>query len=109
MTLRNLPMGEAVALADLITCRLGQVSSMGLSTMDSTCAMTLLAFAAGEMVSEEVYAADMLYCALEGDVVIVLPDERKVVPQGKVFAVSAGVEHAVEGTGTFKVLQIAVG
>ena len=109
MTLRNLPLEEAFTLAEKITCRPGQVSSMGLTTFGSTCDMTLLAFAEGESVSEETYAADVLYVALEGQPTIVFPDKRVAIPAGQMLVVPAGVLHAVEGLGAFKILQIAVG
>ena len=109
MTLRNLPLEEAFELAERITCRPGQVSSMGLTARDSTCDMTLLAFADGEIVSEETYAADMLYLVLEGEPSIVLPDTRVAVSAGQMLVVPASTLHAVEGPGAFKILQIAVG
>ena len=109
MTLRNLPLEEAFELAERITCRRGQVSSMGLTTHGSTCDMTLLAFSEGDSVSEETYGADVLYVALEGEPTIVLPDKRVAIPVGQMLVVSAGVLHAVEGPGAFKILQIAVG
>ena len=109
MGLRNLPANQAVKLADLITCKPGQISSMGLTTHDCPTAITLLAFSDGEDVSEETYASDMLYYAVEGSFVIVMPDARIPVTQGEALAVPAGMLHAVENDGAFKVLQIAVG
>ena len=108
MTLRILPYGQPVNLGDIISCRPGQVSSMGLSEAGSTCDMTLLAFADGESVSEEVYLSDVMYVALEGQPAVVLPDMRVALAAGQVLAVPAGMLHAVEGDGPFKILQIAV-
>ena len=70
--------------------------------------MTLLAFADGESVSEEVYLSDVMYVALEGQPAVVLPDMRVALAAGQVLAVPAGMLHAVEGDGPFKILQIAV-
>ena len=54
MGLRNLPTDEARSVAGLIENRLGQVSSMGLTAGGSVDFM-LMAFSAGESVSEEEY------------------------------------------------------
>ena len=109
MTLRNLPLEEAFDLAEKISCRAGQVSSMGLTAFGSSCDMTLLAFSDGEIVSEETYAADVLYVVLEGEPTMVLPDKKVSIPAGQMLVVPAGTLHAVEGPGAFKILQIAVG
>lgn len=109
MPLKNLPVGNAVALADLMTQRPGQVSSMALSCSDDV-DMTLLAFSGGESVSEEEYLGDTMYFAVQGDAVVVLPDRREPVRQGEVLMVPQHVEHAVQGAGdgAFKLLQISL-
>lgn len=109
MGLRNLPFGAPVGLAGTIACRPGQVSSMGLTKAGSACDITLLAFAAGESVSEEAYPSDVLYLALEGQPAVVLPESRAELAAGQALAVPAGTLHAIEGEGPFKILQIAVG
>ena len=58
--------------------------------------------------SEEVYLSDVMYVALEGQPAVVLPDMRVALAAGQVLAVPAGMLHAVEGDGPFKILQIAV-
>ena len=108
MGVRNIPQKQAIDLAELIACRPGQVSSRGLSTLDSPCDMTLFAFAEGESVSEEIYATDMLYLAVEGKPTIVFSDGRVEMSTGQMVVAPAGVSHVVEGAGAFKVLQIAI-
>lgn len=109
MPLCNLPEGQAASLAGLVTCRAGQVSSMALARGAST-SITLLAFSAGESVSEETYPGDTLYQVVEGAADIVLPDARVRVAAGEVMRVSAGVLHAVEGHAgaAFKLLQLTL-
>lgn len=109
MPLRNLPTEKAATLADLIACKPGQVSSRALSR-SSSIDMTLLAFAAGESVSEEEYFGDTLYYVVEGAACVVLPDARVRVCAGEVLEVPAHVEHAVEGAdgAAFRLLQITV-
>ena len=107
MGLRNLPTDEARSVAGLIENRLGQVSSMGLATGGSVDFM-LMAFSAGESVSEEEYFGDVLYYLVEGAACVVLPESRIVLEAGQVLRVPAHVEHAVEDAGGegFKLLQL---
>ena len=90
MGLRNLPTDEARSVAGLIENRPGQVSSMGLTAGGSVDFM-LMAFSAGESVSEEEYFGDTLYHVVEG-----------MVP--------ARIPHAVEGHegAAFKLLQLTI-
>lgn len=109
MPLRNLPVDRAVPLARLVECKPGQVSSMSFSRAPDA-SMTLLAFAAGESVSEEEYFGDTLYYVVEGAANVVMPTGRVRVGAGEVFKVEARVQHAVEGAdgAAFKLLQITV-
>ena len=109
MSIKNLPFDEPFHLSQHISCRAGQVSSMGLTKPNSTCDMTVLAFSEGESVSEETYAADMMYMVVEGAMTVALPDRRETLDCGQAMVVSAGTPHAVEGPGAFKMLQIGVG
>lgn len=107
MPLRNLPLDSAASLSSLIETRLGQVSSKSLAAADNV-AMTLLAFAPGESVSEEEYPGDTLYLCVEGKMRLVLPDTNVELDSGQVLCVPAHTQHAVEGADDagFKILQI---
>ncbi len=109
MGLRNLPCDKATCLSDLIEARPGQVSSMSLASAHGIAA-TLLAFSAGESVSEEAYAGDTLYQCVDGRMVLLLSAGRVEVAAGQVLCVPAGTMHAVESAdgGSFKVLQLTV-
>lgn len=109
MELRNLPTEAAAPLAGLIENHPGHVTSMSLSR-GAGAGITLLAFAAGESVSEEEYFGDTLYYLIEGRAVVVLPEGRVPLAAGEVLRVPAHVLHALEGAGdgAFKVLQITV-
>ena len=109
MPLRNLPTGAAVPLASLIEARPGQVSSMSFTRLGDPVSMTLLAFAEGESVSEEMYPADTLYLVAEGSTDIVFAGRRVTVHAGEVLMVPAGVEHAVEPVEAVKLLQVSFG
>ena len=108
MPFRNLPTEAAAPLASLIDARSGQVSSMALTRLGDPVSATLLAFAAGESVSEEVYPGDTFYLVAEGSVDIVFADRRVAMAAGEVLMVPAGVEHAVEPQGAAKLLQVCL-
>ena len=109
MEFRNLPTDEARPIAGLIESRQGQVSSMALASGGAVDFM-LMAFAAGESVSEEEYFGDTLYQVVEGMADVVLPDRRVAVAAGEAFMVPAHIPHAVEGYegSAFKIMQLTI-
>ena len=108
MGLRNLPTERAERLAELVTNRPGQVSSMALTGFGDAADMTLLAFAQGESVSEEAYEGDTLYYLVEGEAEVVLGERRVRMGAGDVLMVPRGTLNAVESVTAFKVLQITI-
>ena len=108
MGLKNVPTDESQPLASLVACRPGQVQSVAFTQVDAPISLVLLAFSAGESVSEEVYGADALYYAVEGAARIVVEGEPRALPEGAVLRVPAGVPHAVEAAGPLKLLQASV-
>ena len=108
MPLRNLPTRAPAPLASLIDLRPGQVSSRALSR-DAGLDLTILAFSAGESVSEEEYFGDTLYYLVEGRASVVLPDADVALEAGEVLCVPAHVPHAVDNVGEdFKLLQLTL-
>ena len=108
MPLKNLPIEAACSLASLATCRPGQVQSVSFTPVDAPASFMLLAFSVGESVSEEVYAADVLYYAVEGAARIVVAGRVVPLAAGEVLCVPAGVPHAVEAVGPLKLLQASI-
>lgn len=104
---RNLPVDHVVNFAQMIRIQPGRVVSMALSR-EEHCQITLLAFAAGESVSEEQYFGDTLYYVLEGEMPLTIQDREYVLRTGECMAVPAHVLHAVGGTTSFKLLQITL-
>ena len=104
--LRNLP-EQPQAWKSLIDVRPGSVVSMALSRVENV-QMTLLAFAAGESVSEESYFGDTMYTVLEGEMPLMMNGETAVVHAGECVAIPAGTLHAIGGAGAFKLLQLTV-
>lgn len=110
MGLHNIPTETPAQLASLVTARPGMVASRSL-TRDTDSSMTLLAFSAGESVSEEVYPQDVMYYLVEGRATVTLPQRCVDMQAGDVLCVPAGVPSAVAGTDSaagFKLLQVAV-
>lgn len=108
MPLRNLPTDHAEALAGLIDEHPAQVSSMSLAR-DAGADVTLLAFAPGESVSEEIYFGDTLYYLVEGEAAVSLPDGDVPIVAGEVLRVPAQTPHGVENVGVgFKLLQLTL-
>ena len=110
MGLRNIPTDAPVQFASLVAARKGTVASRSL-TRGGDGSMTLLAFAPGESVSEEIYPQDVMYYLLEGSAIITLPSGNVDMRAGDVLCVPAGVPSAVEGASPsagFKLLQVAV-
>lgn len=105
--LRNLPTDQGAKLGELIEIRPGRVVSMALSRSEG-CQMTLLAFSAGESVSEEQYWGDTFYYVLEGEMPLETAAGCRVLRTGECMAVPVGTLHAIGGEGPFKLLQITV-
>ena len=106
MGLKNVPMDAPQPLASLATCRPGQVQSVAFTPMDAPASLVLLAFSAGEGVSEETYGTDTLYYAAEGTGRIVVEGAVHALAVGEVLCVPAGVMHAVEASTDYKLLQL---
>lgn len=105
--LRNLPTEAPEALASLISMHPGRVVSRALSR-SKHCRMTLLAFAAGESVSEERYPGDTLYFVLEGEMPVVFGNSIQRIAAGQCLAIPAHTLHAVGGASACKLLQITL-
>lgn len=110
MGLRNIPTSTPAPLASLVVAREGMVASRSL-TRGGEASMTLLAFAAGESVSEEVYPQDVMYFLVEGEAIVSLPDGAVTMREGDVLCVAAGTLSALAGADPdrgFKLLQLAI-
>ena len=105
--LRNLPTEQGAALSGLIQIQPGRVVSRTLSHTEG-CQMTLLAFDAGEGVSETSYCGDTFYYVLEGCMPLATAADRKFLSTGECIAVPAHTPHAIGGDGPFKLLQITL-
>lgn len=106
MALRNLPTDEPKQLAELISVKPGQVSSMSLSAIDDAASLMLFAYAEGESVSEERYPQNVLYYVVEGAAEVRFAERVVPMTTGQVLMVPSGVEHAIEPISACKILQV---
>lgn len=106
MSLRNLPIDNPKQLAELITVKPGQVSSMSLSAIDDEASIMLFAYSEGESVSEERYPKNVLYYVIEGSFDITFADRCVPMQAGDIFMVERDVDHAIQPRSACKILQI---
>ena len=104
MGFRNLPTQTPQPLVGLVEARAGQVTSRTITRVGDPLAGTILAFSAGESVSEERYPGDTLYYLIEGSATI----NGQVMAAGDVLVVPALTEHAVNPDGPAKLLQLTL-
>ncbi len=104
MGFKNLPTEAPQPLSLLVEARDGQVTSRTITRVGDPLAGTVLAFSAGESVSEERYPGDTLYYLIEGTATVNGQDMRA----GDVLVVPAGTNHAVDPRGPAKLLQLTL-
>ena len=107
MSLRNLSEKKTENLNSLVEIKPHQVVSMAVSKNENA-NITLLAFAAGEDLSEEVYPQDTLYFVIEGTMTVVSKEDSIPVSAGQVIKVSAGKPHRLSSQKSFKIMQISI-
>lgn len=107
MSLKNLSETKAENLNSLVEIKPHQVVSMALSKNENA-NITLLAFADGEDLSEEVYPQDTLYFVIEGAMSVVSNEGPIPVSAGQVIKVPAGKPHRLSAQEAFKIMQISI-
>lgn len=107
MSLRNLSETKAENLNSIVEIKPHQVVSMALSKNENA-NVTLLAFADGEDLSEEVYPQDTLYFVIEGSMTVVSKEDSIPVSAGQVIKVPAGKPHRLSAQKSFKIMQISI-
>jgi len=105
--IKNLPIAEAVKLAELVTYQEGQVVSRTLAQGDGV-SLTLFAFASGEGLSAHTTAADALVHVLDGAAVIEIDGKASMVSAGEAIVMPANTPHALSAEQAFKMLLVIV-
>ena len=105
--MKNLPVSEALTLADLVEIEDGRVVSRTLSQQPG-CAITLFAFSAGEGISAHTSPGDALVQILEGEAAITIGETAMRLSAGQSVLMPAGVPHALEAPVPFKMLLVVV-
>lgn len=105
--IKNMPIAEAVTLADLVTYQPGQVVSRTLAQNAAT-SLTLFAFPDGEGLSTHTTPADALAIILDGRAAITIGDTTQTLGAGESVVMPANVPHALDAIEPFKMLLIIV-
>ena len=106
--LPRLPGSEAFFLNNVVECRANQVVSLTVYRVGGD-GVVMLAFDAGEGVSQETLDEDCLYWVLEGEVVMIAGDSRHPLLGGDCFVVPARMPHAIDIVSRSKVMVLTVG
>lgn len=105
--MKNLPADHAAPLASLADCKSGQVSSRQFAAFAGAYAL-LLAFGAGESVSEETYPGDALVTCIAGKGEVTLEGVPHVLTCGQAIVMPADADYAVRGIEGYKMLLTVV-
>ena len=104
---KNIELGRALSLQELVSYQEGQVVSRTLAQRPET-SVTLFAFDAGEGLSKHTAAGDALVQVLEGRAKITLDEDEHLVDAGQSLVMPAGVPHAVDAPDRFKMLLTVI-
>ncbi|MGI6368608.1 MAG: cupin domain-containing protein [Anaerolineae bacterium] len=105
--IKNMPIGEAVGLADLVSYAPGQVVSRTLA-QNERMSITLFALDAGEAISTHITNGDALVVVLDGEVLLEIGDARVPTACGQATVMPSGVPHALYAEQRFKMLLMVV-
>lgn len=105
--IKNMPIAEAVTLADLVTYQPGQVVSRTLAQNSAT-TLTLFAFPTGEGLTAHTSPADALVIILDGRAAVTIGDTALTLGAGETVVMPANVSHALDAVEPFKMLLITV-
>ena len=105
--LKNIAFETVLQMESLVDYQEGQVVSRTLA-QNSAVSVTLFAFDGGEEISSHKSDGDALVTILEGAAHITIGNNHYSVDAGKSIVMPAGVAHAVEADGRFKMLLVVV-
>ncbi len=105
--LKNIPVGTALSLTDLVSYSPGEVVSKTL-TKNEIVRLTLFAFGKGEGLGTHSADGDAMVQVLDGEAKITLDGVDSILHAGKTIVLPAGVPHAVYAVENFKMLLTVV-
>ncbi len=106
-TVDGLPAAEPVTLAELVSYQEGSIVSRTLAK-HSGGTITLFAFDEGQSLSEHQAPFDALVQILDGEAELVIGKSPVHARVGQTVLMPAGVPHAVNAPGRFKMLLVMV-
>lgn len=107
MVMKNIPMDEVFALADLVEAQKGQVVSRTV-VQNSAVSITVFAFDKDEEISTHESRGDAFVTVLEGSGRFTVAGVPKIVKKGESIVMPANIPHAVYGERRFKMMLVVV-
>lgn len=107
MVMKNIPMDEVFALADLVEVQKGQVVSRTVVQNDAV-SVTLFAFDKDEEISTHESRGDAFVTVLEGAGRFTVGGSPRIVRKGESIVMPANVPHAVYGEKRFKMMLVVL-
>jgi len=101
----TLPAAQPLALADLVEYANGSIVSRTLAEKE-TGTITAFAFDEGQSLSEHTTPYDAFVCVLDGRAELTIGGRKVEVQAGHMALMPAGVPHAVNAPGRFKMLLV---
>ena len=105
--LKNIPISQALKLADLVSYQPGQVVSLTF-VQNEALSLTLFAFAKGEGVSTHSAPGDAMVYILDGTAAVTVGDKKITAGPGQAVVMPADSPHGLEAVESFKMLLILV-
>lgn len=105
--LKNIPFEKELELPALVDYQPGQVVSRTLA-QNKAVSVTLFAFDEQEEISSHTSSGDAMVTVLEGTARITIGENQHLLGTGKTIVMPAGIPHAVEADGRFKMLLTVI-
>lgn len=105
--IKNIEFSKALALAELVEYKPGQVISITLAQNEAL-SITLFALPKGEEISTHITSGDAFVYMLDGAADITIGGEVHKVTAGQVIVMPSDVPHSLDAAENFKMLLVVV-
>lgn len=105
--IKNIEFGKAIALADILEYKPGQVISITLAQNEAI-SITLFALPMGEEISTHITSGDAFVYILDGTADITIGGETQSVKEGETIVMPSDVPHSLNAQHNFKMLLVVV-
>lgn len=105
--IKNIEFSKAIALADILEYKPGQVISITLAQNEAL-SITLFALPKGEEISTHITSGDAFVYILDGTADITIGGETQPVKEGETIVMPSDVPHSLNAQHNFKMLLVVV-